>query len=505
MRIAVGQLWQETNTFNRNLTTLNAFRDWGIAQGPEVLSKYGNTGEIGGIVDECQRWNPDIEFVGLTRMACWPWGAVDSEAWQFIRQTFIKNLQIAGPVDGVILALHGAMCAQGEVDVTGSLLELTRNLVGSKTPIVGTLDLHANITHKMLHNADILTGYHTSPHLDHFETGQRGVRGLKRMIEGSMRPAKYSRKLPMMTPAESHNTFTGPPAPLYRKLEALERDPRVLSAGLYMVMPWFDCPELGWTITLHTTEADPHWETVVQELADDCWKLRHAMCEIDRVSPAEAVAKAKSIGHPVVIGDGADATNSGAPGDSTGLLRELLKQQPIPHGAMTFVVDPEAVTAAHNAGVHGQFDLHVGASFSPEFSDPVRVRGIVESLLRVEFILNGHGGKQMPINMGRGAVVRSGDVTVLFTERSGVGSSPLLYECAGLNPRECGIVIAKSPAGFRADYEPFCKAVILADGPGCATPNWHRLKFEHINQPLWPLQEIATPEEAAWCHASDIS
>jgi microcystin degradation protein MlrC len=499
MRIAVGQLWQETNTFNRNSTNLNAFRDWGIAQGAEVLTRYGNTGEIGGFVDECRTWNSAIELVGLTRMACWPWGAVDADTWKWIRETFTNSLRTAGQIDGVLLALHGAMCADGEPDVTGRLLELAREVVGPKIPIVGTLDLHANVTTRMLQAADVLVGYHTSPHLDHFETGQRGVRSLRRMIEDGVRPAKYSQKIPMMTPAESHNSFTGTPAPLYRQLEALERDPRVLSAGLYMVMPWFDCPELGWTVTLHTTKPDAHWDDVVQGLADECWNLRHAMCEIDRLSPSEAVAKAKSIGHPVVIGDGADATNSGAPGDSTGLLRELLKQQPIPYGAMTFVVDPEAVTAAHNAGVAGNFDMHVGASFSPEFSDPVRVRGTVEKLLRVEFILNGHGGKQMPINMGRGAVVKSGDVSVLFTERSGVGSSPLLYETAGLKPRECGIVIAKSPAGFRADYEPFCKAVILADGPGCATPNWHRLKFEHINQPLWPLQEINSPEEATWC------
>jgi microcystin degradation protein MlrC len=499
MRIAVGQLWQETNTFNRNPTNIAAFKDWGVAVGPEVLSRYGNTGEIGGFVEECRVWNPAIELVGLSRMACWPWGAVDAETWQWIRQTFIKSLQTAGPIDGVLLALHGAMSAEGEPDVTGSLLELTRNFVGSKVPIVGTLDLHANVTRRMMQSADVLVGYHTSPHLDHFETGQRGVRSLRRMIEDGIHPTKYVRKLPMMTPAESHNSFTGVPAPLYRKVEELERDPRVLSAGMYMVMPWFDCPELGWTVTLHTTEPDPHWDEVIQGLADQCWSLRNAMCEIERYSPAEAVAKAKSLGHPVVIGDGADATNSGAPGDSTGLLRELLKQQPIPFGAMTFVVDPEAVTAAHISGVHGEFDMHVGATFSPEFSDPVRVRGTVEKLLRVEFILNGHGGKQMPINMGRGAVVKSGDVSVLFTERSGVGSSPLLYECAGLNPKECGIVIAKSPAGFRADYEPFCKAVVLADGPGCATPNWHRLKFEHVNQPLWPLHEINSPNEAAWC------
>jgi len=101
--------------------------------------------------------------------------------------------------------------------------------------------------------------------------------------------------------------------------------------------------------------------------------------------------------------------------------------------------------------------------------------------------------------MGRSAVVRSGDVAVVFTETSGPGSSPVLYETAGLKPRECGIVVAKSPTAFRADYDPFVAATFIADCPGCATPNWSQLNFRNINQPLWPLQEIASPDEAEWC------
>lgn len=500
MRIAIGQLWQETNTFNRNFTTRADFQNWGTATGADVLGKFGESGELGGFTAGCRAWNPGLELVGLARLACWPWGRVDAATWKWTQETFAASLQAAGKVDGVLLALHGAMAAEGEDDVTGALLEQVRQAVGPDVPIVGTLDLHANITVKMMEQADLLVGYHTSPHLDHFETGERGVRGLRWMLEQGRRPAKYWRKLPMITPAESHNTFTGPPAPLYRRLEELERDPEVLSAGLYMAMPWLDCKALGWVVTLHTASPAPRWVEALDDIAEKCWELRGAMSDIERFSAAEVVAKALAHGgHPIVIGDGADATNSGSPGDSTVLLREFLKQQPIPHGALTFLVDPEAVTQAQQLGVGGAFDAFVGATFAPEFSEPLRFRGTVERLLDVQFVLDGHGGRKMPIHMGRGAVVRSGDVTVLFTEKNGPGSSPLLYEAAGLAPRTCGIVVAKSPAGFRADYDPFVAAAFLADCPGCATPNWHRLRFENIDRPLWPLHEIARPEEAAWC------
>jgi microcystin degradation protein MlrC len=502
MRIAIGQMWQETNTFNRSATTLADFENWGIATGTDIQGKYGETGELGGFVSGTRQWNSPPELIGLARFLCWPSGRVNREAWDAIQKTFLKSLDRAGKVDGVLISLHGAMAGEGEDDLSGTLLELIRTAIGPETPLVGSLDLHANITRRMMAHADLLVGYHTQPHLDQFETGVRAARGLRSMIELRQRAIKRYRKLPMITAAESHNTFTGPPASLYRRLQQLEREPEVLSAGLYMAMPWHDCKELGWTVTLHTTTDDDRWATAVAEIAESCWNLREALSDVERFSPHDVIAKCLAYdGHPIVIGDGADATNSGAPGDSTVLLRELIDQQPIPHGAMTFLVDPKAVSHAEQAGIGGAFDTFVGGTFSPEFSEPLRFRGTVERLLPMEFELNGALGRKMPIQMGRSAVVRSGDITVVFTEKSGPGSSPLLYETAGLKPRECGIVVAKSPTAFRADYDPFVAATFIADCPGCATPNWSRLKFRNVNQPLWPLQEIHDPKEAEWCQA----
>jgi microcystin degradation protein MlrC len=352
----------------------------------------------------------------------------------------------------------------------------------------------------MVDHANALAGYHACPHLDSFQTGERAAVALHRIIEEGLRPVTFYRKIPMITAAENHNTFTGIPAPLYRRLEALEAEPDVLTAGLYMAMPWFDCPDLGWTVTLTVSKRAARWEKTVNQLCSDCWNLRAAMENVERFPPADVVDRALSHGgHPIVIGDGADATNSGAPGDSTHLLRELLRQTSIPRGAITFVVDPEAVAAARTVGVGGPFDSLVGAAFAPEYSEPVRVRGTVERLLDVDFVLDGHIGKNLPIHMGRGAVVRAGDVSILFVEQSGPGSSPRLYETAGLDPRSCGIVVAKSPAGFRAEYDPFVAGTFLADCPGCAAPNWSRLNFHRISRPLSPLNRIDRPEEASWC------
>jgi len=499
MRIAIGQLWQETNTFNRNPTRRDDFENWGLATGDAIVENYGETGELGGFVSACRAWRPEVEFTGLVRAACWPWGRVDATTHAWLLEEFAERLRNLGPVDGLLLALHGAMAAEEEHDLTGALLAQIRAAVGPDVPIIGTLDLHANVTPQMIAAADLLVGYHACPHLDSFETGQRAVAGLRAMLESGRRPETHWRKLPMITAAESHNTFTGPPAPLYRRLEELERREDILSAGIYMAMPWFDAPQLGWSVVV-STMGGADGAKLVEELANDCWQLRETLEAVERYPAGDVVAKAKAHeGHPIVIGDGADATNSGSPGDSTHLLREFLAQQPIPYGAITFLVDPEAVATATQAGIGGAFHGLVGGGFAPEYSDPIEFRGVVENLLEINFVLDGHIGKKLPIHMGRGAVVRSGDVTVLFTEKNGPGSSPLLYEAAGLDPRSCGIVVAKSPAGFRADYDPFVAGTYLADCPGCATPNWDRLNFHNINRPLWPLQKIAQADEADWC------
>jgi len=500
MRIAIGQLWQKSNTFNRNPTQLYDFRHWGISQGDELLSKYRETGELAGFINGCQSWSQPPELIGLTRLFSWPWGAIDAETWVTILHDFRESLKQALPLDGVLLSLHGATAADGEDDACGVFLKMIRGVIGEKVPLVVTLDLQANVTALMMESADVLIPSHTFPRLDQFDTGKKAASVLWKMLDESVGVQKWMRKIPMFTPIETHNTFHGPSADFYQTITAWEQEPDVLAAGLCMCHPWLDVPGLGWTVTLHSTSTETDWAKRIDELVERCWELRYDLSEIERLNPAEAIRTAvKSAEHPVVIGDGGDATNCGSSGDSTILLRELLKHPKIPGGALLFLVDPESVAAAMIAKEGGEFDSFVGACYAPEYSDPVRLRGKVEKILNLSFQLEGHLGHHMPINMGKAAVVRSGDVSVLLVERTGPGSSPQVYEAAGLDPKTFQIVIAKSPAGFKADYEPFAGKILLTSGPGCATASWTRLKFQRTSSPTWPLREIQDVADAEWC------
>src|SRR5438132_13021406 len=174
MRIAIGQLWQETNTFNPWPTTRADFEHFGVCRGAELVERMADTNELGGFIQSLRRWPENPEIVGLVRLPAWPAGPATAETFAWLKNEMTDALRAALPVDAVLLALHGSLVADGTPDVEGEILDACRTVVGPKVPLVATLDLHANITERMVHAADALVLYHTAPHIDVFDTGQRG-------------------------------------------------------------------------------------------------------------------------------------------------------------------------------------------------------------------------------------------------------------------------------------------------------------------------------------------
>jgi microcystin degradation protein MlrC len=301
----------------------------------------------------------------------------------------------------------------------------------------------------------------------------------------------------MISIAEAQNTFGKLLAPVYKRVCELGESPQVLSAAVLMTQSWLDVPNLGWS-TLVVTDAAPDLaRRSAEELADMCWKRRREMT-VEFHSAEESIALALACeGRPVVIADGADATNSGAGGDSTHLLRQMVGRR-IPGGALTIMVDPAAVAHARAAGEGRPFQFAVGGKRDHIFSKPLAVSGEVLSLKPARYVLSGHGGNNLSVDMGMSATVRVGDVTLLLVEAPGPGSTPAMYRCVGLEPKDFKVVIVKSPAGFRAEYEPFAVEIILSDCPGCASPHYAGLPYRRISRPLWPLDDIADRRDVDW-------
>jgi microcystin degradation protein MlrC len=493
MRIAIGQLWQETNTFNPIATTQRDFEEFGILRGEALVEQLADTNELGGFIQSLRQWPERPEIVGLVRLPAWPAGTATADTFDWLRAELIDALSRALPLDGVLLALHGALVSEQVSDVEGAILDALRARIGADVPLVATLDLHANVTERMVRAADVLVLYHTAPHIDVFETGQRGAAVLRRLLGGSVRPVTAFQKLPLVVPAERANTED--PASVSfefkRRLQALEARPDVLSAGLATVQPWLDIPDLGSSV-LVVTDADAGLaERECAALAADLWRRRRDyLPELVSVEDAVRSAHRQSSGL-VVLSDSADATTSGAPGDSTWVLAELLKFN-WPRPALVTLVAPEAVAEAERRGVGTEWTTQLGGVRDHRFSRPLTITVQAEHLFDARFILSGHLARNLPIDMGPSAVLRHGDVRIVVTSRSGPHFAPELFRAAGLDPFAASVLVAKSPCGFRAAYAGRAARIILVRAPGCAPSDFWSYEYRQITWPLWPWDEIET-------------
>lgn len=493
MRIAIGQLWQESNTFNPIATTRADFEQFGILRGAELVERMADTNELGGFIQSLRRWPEQPEIVGLVRLPAWPSGAATADTFAWIRQEMMDALHRALPVDAVLLALHGAMVAEQTPDVEGEVLHAFRTLLGPSVPLVATLDLHANITERMVRAADALVLYHTSPHIDVFETGQRGAAVLRRILVEGARPITAFAKIPLVVPAERANTQD--PASishaLRERLQALERQPGILCAGLATVQPWLDIPELGSAVVI-VSEGDGELAVrPCQEIAAEVWQRRREYLP-ELVSAADGVRAAyENPDGLVVLSDSADATTSGATGDSTAILSEMLKYD-WPRPALVTLVDADVVEMARQRGMNAEMTTELGGKRARHFAQSLRVTARIHNLFEARFLLSGHLARNLPIDMGWSAVLQCGQIYIIVTSRSGPHFAPQLFQSAGLDPFAASLLVAKSPCGFRAAYAPHARKIFVVRAPGCAPSDFWNYPYRNIPRPMWPWDEIET-------------
>lgn len=491
MRIAIGQLWQETNTFSPIATTRADFDQFGVLRGRDLVEQMGDTNELGGFIQSLAAWPERPEILGLARLPAWPAGAATAETYDWLADELISALRAQMPVDAVLLALHGSMVAERHPDVEGEILSAIRDLVGPRIPIVATLDLHANITRRMVRAANALVLYHTAPHIDVFETGVRGAAVLRKILVDKRRAVTAFQKIPFVPPAERANTQNPDSVSfaLRAQLQQIETRPGVLAAGLATVQPWLDIPELGSSVVVVTDDHPDLADALCGEVATAVWdRRRDYLPELTPVEEAVRLAWERPEGL-TVLSDSADATTSGAPGDSNWVLKELLKFD-WPRPALVTLVAPDVVAAAQRAGLGAELACSLGGRRDSRFSQPLEVEMTIERLFDARFVLSGHLAKNLPIDMGASVVLRRGAVRALLTSRSGPHFAPQLFELAGFDPFAASVLVAKSPCGFRAAYQARAAQILVVRAPGCAPADFWRYDYRQIPRPLWPWDEI---------------
>ena len=453
MRIALAGFVQESNSFSPVQGSWLHFGPGQVMRGKEIVDQLGGTrSEVGGVLDMARSLGIDVVPVFLASASASA-GPLRSDVFATLLGDLRAGLRTADPFDAVLLVLHGAMVTEGYDDATGEILSAVRSDVGPNVPVVATLDLHANVTSRMVDQATALVGYHTAPHIDMYETGQRAMALLHRVLAGEARPISALRRLPMLLPAENGRTTEGPYAEVMAQALMLAQQPGVLDVSVFSVQPWLDVYDVGCSV-LVVTDGDPTLAgRLADELAHSFWQRRHAF-GVSLVPATEAIRAAlASDRRPWVLADSADSPSSGAPGDSTVMLERLLAAAP-QQPCYLNIVDAAAVDKLISAGMGCDVSLTVGATSGCPLYQPVAVTGRVRLIADGDFVNQGPGFQGTTMHMGRTVVLDIGQVALVVMERPVIQWDPELYRSLGLELRAAQIVVVKSPAAFRAAYGP---------------------------------------------------
>jgi microcystin degradation protein MlrC len=390
-RIGIGGFLHESNTFLESATDYEHFRSTSMTRGPELIERWrGTHHEIGGFIEAADVGG----FVAVPLLATFavPGGTVTADGFERIAAELADTIKRAGPLDGLLLALHGATVAQNHPDADGDLLALVRGVVGADLPLAVTFDLHANISRKMISHTTATVVYRSNPHLDQRERGLEAARLVVRVIAGGIQPVQALETPPMLIRMSRQYTFVPPARGLYDDLEQVLRWPGVLSASVAMGFPYADVAEMGTSFVVVADGDHELARKAARWMSRRSWDRREEFTG-SLAEPAEAVRMAvKAERGPVVLMDIGDNVGGGSPGDSTVLFAEVLRQGA--SRALVVLYDPEAVSECVLAGVRQPVTLRVGGKTDRQHGEPVEVRGRVRTVSDGMFVERQvcHGG-----------------------------------------------------------------------------------------------------------------
>lgn len=490
-RAAVAGILHESNSFSTVQTTLADFERARFSRGGEVPRDWGGSNhEVAGFLEGARQHG--LEVYPLLATHATPSGPLNREAFEALTGELLRRLKEAPPLDGLLLALHGAMVSQEHPDADCEIVRRLRQAMGPAFPIIVTHDFHANVPEEMARYATALLTYQTNPHVDQRARGLKAAEILARTARGQARPVTAIVKPPMIYNIRFQNTNLAPLLPIVEESRKLEAAPGVLAASVSGGYQYADVPAVGPSVVVVTDNQPDLARREAQRLADMLWATRDKLA-LNLPDAAEAVRLASASDRtPVVLVEMGDNIGGGSAGDATFLLAELLRQKA--QGWVVVIADPEAVSAAVRAGVGNPFEAHAGGKTDRLHGDPVLIRGRVKSLHDGRYLETAvrHGGERH-LDQGLTAVIEAQgstrdlpNIVMLTTRRHPPFSLHQLISC-GVYPERQKILVVKAAIAFRAAYEPIAGRIIEVDTGGVTAVNPARFTYRRARRPLFGL------------------
>ena len=489
-RIAVGGIMHESNTFSADLTELADFSRW---RGDGVRGEFAESShEVGGYYEGAQEFG--LELVPTVVSRATPGGPVTDRALDALTAELIESLEAAGPIDGLLLALHGAMVTVAHPDGDAEVLRRLRAALGDELPIVVTHDAHANVAPDEIELSTALVIYKEVPHIDQRERGVQAAQIMAKIVKDGVHVTQALEKPPMVYNMMFHNTKKEPMLPLVEEAKRLEREnPKILAVSVQPGYQYADVPQMGPGVVVVTDDDMELARREAKRLADIMWSHRLVM-QLDQPEPEEAVRLAMAEEKtPVVLVELGDNIGGGSAGDSTFVLQQLVEQGA--EGYVSAMYDPEAVEAAVEAGVGGAFDMDVGGKSDSLHGAPVRIRGVVQLIYDGKYVETAvrHGGRRY-LDQGLTAVIHVEGSTlempnlVLVNSKRHTPFSLGQLTSAGINAVRQKILVVKAAVAFRAAYEPIAGRIIEVDTAGLTAVNPKRFEYKRANPDLYGLR-----------------
>ncbi len=491
MRVGIIALLQESNTFVSKQTRLADFEADVLLTGDAVLDYFRDKEhEVGGFIAGLEA--AGIEAVPVIAARALPFGTIQDGTFRELTRRLLEELRKALPLDGLLVAPHGATVAENHPDADGYWLTQARVAVGLDVPIIGTMDPHANLSPAMVAATDALLAYETNPHLDQRARGEAAAKLLARTLRGEVRPRQAAAFPPLAINIQSQNTAAEPLLSLYRKASEVKTRPGVLDASLVLGFPYADVREMGSSVLVVTDGDEGLARKAANELAARMWERRAAF-EPEFLSVESAITRALAAEPPVCLLDMGDNVGGGSPGDSTFLARALHEGG---HGpAFVCLQDADAVRQAHTTGTGGRLTLQVGGKTDSLHGEPLELVATVISLHEGKFHepQARHGGFG-EFDQGATAIVETatGALTLMLTSRRMAPFSLAQLTAFDLEPGAFRFLVAKGVIAPLAAYREVCRTFLHVNTPGVTCADMKQLKYRHRRRPMYPFESTDT-------------
>lgn len=488
-RIGIAFFYHESHSFSPMKTEIEQFRNEGYFVGEEIYAAYmGTKTEVGGFLDVLKQ-ERDVEILPLLCAAAVPSGVVTTEAYSIIEKQMLQSIREAGPLDGLLLALHGAMVVEHLLDPEEHLLGEIRGLIGPNVPIATTLDMHANLSGKMIDYTPLHFGFKTYPHIDMYEQGMNAAIALLKQLKEKVTYYASFEKLPMMPPSINMRTAEGPMHKMIEWAKQAEEEEGIHHVSVFGGFPYSDIPMVGASVLVVSLDPKKGKETA-QKMASLFWSVREEFI-MDLPGVREGLDLAITIedNKPIVLADISDNPLSCGSGDTTELLREMVKMN-IPDTLFGGLYDPESIEACRKKGAGNKVMLSLGGKVSPEFGESVQVEAMVVALSDGVFYNSGPFNQHLRVDLKGAAHIRVGKMDILLIGRPMSANDPEMFRHIGLEPSTKRILGLKAKNHFRAAFEPIVGRIIYIDAPGVASNRLTTFTYRHITKPIWPLDDI---------------